>query len=426
MIIQNFTKLGDTKNKQRALDILETGLFAAMPEQKLTKILKKNQIKIGKKSIRLSGYENIYLVAFGKAADSMAKAANSLSKIKSGIIVMPKGSTPYIRNKKFQIFKSSHPIPNKTSVRAAKSVLQFLKKRKKNEFVIFLVSGGASALLALPNGITLKQKIKVTKLLLKSGATIQEINCIRKHLSKIKGGKLIEGMNCSGVSLVMSDVMGDDLSSIASGTTYYDKTTFRDAFNIIKKYNLAKKLPKSVIKILKSGSLGKIPETPKKQKIKNYIISSNSDCLEAMAKKSKKLGLSCKTKHISGNVKDASKKLVRLAPKKIKSCVIFGGETTVHVIGNGVGGRNQELVLRILQKLQKKNQTMVIASLGTDGIDGNSKYAGALSENISANPKEIKSILQNNNSESFFKKYGGLIKTGNTKTNLMDIGLLLN
>ena len=145
-----------------------------------------------------------------------------------------------------------------------------------------------------------------------------------------------------------------------------------------------------------------------------------------MAKKSKKLGLSCKTKHISGNVKDASKKLVRLAPKKIKSCVIFGGETTVHVIGNGVGGRNQELVLRILQKLQKKNQTMVIASLGTDGIDGNSKYAGALSENISANPKEIKSILQNNNSESFFKKYGGLIKTGNTKTNLMDIGLLLN
>jgi len=264
MIIQNFTKLADTKNKQRALDILETGLFAAMPEQKLTKILKKNQIKIGKKSIRLSGYENIYLVAFGKAADSMAKAANSLSKIKSGIIVMPKGSTPCIRNKKFQIFKSNHPIPNKTSVRAAKSVLQFLKKRKKNEFVIFLVSGGASALLALPNGITLQQKIKVTKLLLKSGATIQEINCIRKHLSKIKGGKLIEAMNCSGVSLVMSDVMGDDLSSIASGITFYDKTTFSDALNIIKKYNLTKKLPKPVIKILKSGSLGKIPETPKK------------------------------------------------------------------------------------------------------------------------------------------------------------------
>jgi hydroxypyruvate reductase len=426
MIIQNFTKLASTKKKRNALEILEAGLYAAMPKQNLKKIVKKNQIKIGNKPIPISQYENIYLIAFGKAADSMAKTVNSIINIKKGIIVMPKGSESVIKNKKFQIFKSSHPLPNNTSVQVAKTILQFLKKRKKNEFVIFLVSGGASALLALPNGITLKQKIKVTKLLLKSGATIQEINCIRKHLSKIKGGKLIEGMNCSGVSLVMSDVMGDDLSSIASGTTYYDKTTFRDAFNIIKKYNLAKKLPKPVIKILKSGSLGKIPETPKKQKIKNYIISSNSDCLEAMAKKSKKLGLSCKTKHISGNVKDASKKLVRLAPKKIKSCVIFGGETTVHVIGNGVGGRNQELVLRILQKLQKKNQTMVIASLGTDGIDGNSKYAGALSENISANPKEIKSILQNNNSESFFKKYGGLIKTGTTKTNLMDIGLLLN
>jgi len=426
MIIQNFTKLASTKKKRNALEILEAGLYAAMPKQNLKKIVKKNQIKIGKKSIRLSDYENIYLVAFGKAADSMAKTVNSIINIKKGIIVMPKGSESVIKNKKFQIFKSSHPLPNNTSVHAAKTILQFLQKRKKNDYVIFLVSGGSSALLALPDRITLKQKIKVTNQLLKSGATIQELNCVRKHLSKIKGGKLIEAMNCSGVSLVMSDVMGDDLSSIASGTTYYDKTTFRNALNITKKYNLAKKLPKPVIKILKSGSLGKIPETPKKQKIKNYIISSNSDCLEAMAKKSKKLGLSCKTKHISGNVKDASKKLARLAPKKIKSCVIFGGETTVHVTGNGVGGRNQELVLRILQKLQKKNQTIVIASLGTDGIDGNSKYAGALSENISANPKEIKLILQNNNSESFFKKYGGLIKTGNTKTNLMDIGLLLN
>ena len=173
------------------------------------------KIKIDGKKINLSKYANIYSVAFGKAGDSMTRSLNSIISIKSGIIVIPKGSKAKIKGKKFQIFNSSHPKPDKTSVKAAKEVMKFVENKKNNELIIFLVSGGGSSLLTMPDGITLNDKIHVTELLLKSGATIQEFNCIRKHLSKIKGGKLVENMNCDGISLIMSDVENDDASSIA-------------------------------------------------------------------------------------------------------------------------------------------------------------------------------------------------------------------
>ncbi|MEE9241579.1 MAG: glycerate-2-kinase family protein, partial [Nitrosopumilaceae archaeon] len=197
--------------------ILEAGLDAAKPKISIEKFVK------GK--IKLKQYQNVYLVAFGKAADSMTKAVDSITKIKGGIIVMPKGSRSLVTSKKFQIFKAGHPLPDQISIRAAKTALQFVESRSKNDFIIFLVSGGSSALMIFPNGINLNEKISLTKQLLKSGATIQEINCIRKHLSKVKGGRLVQNMKCGAIALVMSDVLGDDLSSIASGMTYYDKTT---------------------------------------------------------------------------------------------------------------------------------------------------------------------------------------------------------
>lgn len=425
MIIQNYSDLAKDRGKINALKILTAGLESAMPQKQLQKIINSKQIRCGKKIINLTDYDSIYLVAFGKAADSMANAVSAIINIKKGIVVIPKDLIPEIKNHRFQIFQAGHPTPDKTSVRAARSILKFLQQRNKDELVIFLVSGGSSALLALPDGITLNDKIRVTKELLVSGATIQELNCVRKHLSKIKGGRLIEGMKCDAVSLVISDVMGDDLSSIASGTTYFDKTKFADALKILKKYRLENKIPKSVIQRLRLGASDKIPETPKKSKILHHIVLTNNDCLQAMQKKSKQLGVSFKTISISGDITKATSKLVSLIPKKKNSCIIFGGETTVKVKGDGKGGRNQELVLRILEKTQKTKQDVTIASLGTDGIDGNTKYAGAITKNILINQKEIKSYLTTNDSNSFFKKYGGLIKTGYTHTNLMDVGLIL-
>jgi len=425
MIIQNYSALKRDGNFSKVLQILTVGLDSAMPQKELGKILNSKQIRIGRKLIKLKNYDSIYLVAFGKAANSMAKAVSSCVKIKKGIIVVPKGTKSIIKNKKFKTFKAGHPTPDKTSVNAAKSILKFLTQRNKGELVIFLVSGGTSSLLAVPDGITLNDKIKVTKQLLVSGATIQEMNCVRKHLSQIKGGRLVQGIQCEAVSLIMSDVLGDDLSSIASGTTYYDNTKFVSALKVIKKYRLQNKIPKSVFDRLKLGTSGKIPETPKKSKIPHQIILTNNDCLKSMKNKSKQLGISSKTLIISGDVAKSASKLVLNLSKKKNSCIIFGGETTVNVTGNGKGGRNQELVLRILEKTQKTKQDVIIASLGTDGIDGNTKYAGAITKNITIKQKEIESYLNKNNSCSFFKKYGGLIKTGYTHTNLMDIGLIL-
>ena len=425
MIIQNYPSLSKDSSTTKALKILMAGLESAIPQKQIKKIVSTRQITFDKKTFPLKNYDSIYLVALGKAADSMAKTVSSIIKIKKGFIVIPKGIKPIINNRKFQIFKAGHPVPDKISVHAAKHILKFLSQRNERELVIFLISGGTSSLLALPNGITLNEKIKLTKELLLSGASIQELNCVRKHLSKIKGGRLVKDIRCDAVSLVMSDVLGDDLSSIASGTTYYDSSTFARALKIIKKYRLQRKIPQSALRQLKLGACGKIPETPKKTKIPHHIFLTNRDCIYGMEQKSKQLGLSFRTIGISGNITQVTAKLLSLLPRKKSSCVIFGGEPTVKVKGRGKGGRNQELVLRLLEKTQKLNNEIIIASIGTDGIDGNTKYAGAIVKNSLKKQNEIVSYLSKNDSNSFFKKYGSLIKTGHTHTNLMDIGIIL-
>ncbi len=424
MIIQNFNELATTDKKKDCLEILEAGLEAANPENIIPKYVTPNEIKIGGKSINIGKYSNIYSVAFGKAGDSMTRALNAIVPIKSGIVVIPKGSKSRIKGKKFQIFNSRHPKPDQTSVKAAKEVMKFLQNKRSDELVIFLVSGGGSSLLAMPDNITLDDKIYVTNLLLKSGATIQEFNCIRKHLSKIKGGRLVENMKCHGLSLVMSDVEGDDLSSIASGTTYMDDTTFADALDIIEKYKLKRKMPLEVLQILEKGKNEEI-EIPKKIKIENFIIANNSDCLKAMQEKAQKIGYKVSTMQIFGDIKVAVIKILENISENQKTCLIFGGETTVRVLGKGMGGRNQELVLRILKNTQKLKK-IVIASIGTDGIDGNSVFAGAITENTRINSVVMKEFLVNSDSGRFFQKQKGNIVTDFTHTNLMDIGVVLS
>ena len=222
----------------------------------------------------------------------------------------------------------------------------------------------------------------------------------------------------------MSDVEGDDLSSIASGTTYMDDTTFADALNIIEKYKLKRKIPLEVLQTLEKGLQKEVTETPKKTKIENYVIANNSDCLNVMQETAKKIGYSVTTMQIFGDIKDAVTKILENISENQKTCLIFGGETTVRVLGKGTGGRNQELVLRILKNTQKLKK-IIIASMGTDGIDGNSVFAGAITENIRIDSSVMKEFLKNSDSGRFFQKQKASIVTDFTHTNLMDIGVIL-
>lgn len=424
MIIQNFGDLASNDKKKDCLDILDAGLQAANPKNILSKFVTPTEIKIGKKSIKFSDYSSVYSVAFGKAGDSMTQALNAIFPVKNGIIVIPKGSKSVVKGKKFQIFNPPHPKPDQTSVKAAKEVMKFVQNRKSDELVIFLVSGGASSLLALPDQITLDDKIHVTYLMLKSGATIQEFNCVRKHLSKIKGGKLVQNMKCSGVGLIMSDVEGDDMSAIASGTTYMDDTTYNDALEIIDRYKLKQKMPPEVMQLLQKGA-GSKEEPPKKPKIDNTVIANNESCLIQMEKTAEKKGYDVSTMQVFGDIKNAVTEILEKIPTKQKQCLIFGGEPTVKVLGKGTGGRNQEIVLRLLKNTQKEKK-LVIASMGTDGIDGNSVFAGAITENVKIDLLTMKEFLKNSDSARFFQKQKANIITNFTHTNLMDIGVILS
>ena len=425
MMIKNFSSLANTKVKKSVLQILEVGLITAQPKNFLRKFIKSNSIILGKNRIVLSNYGKIFVVAYGKAGSSMAKYVSDKINVSKGIVVIPKHTKTSFNGKKFRVFYSGHPLPNMESVRAGRAVQKFVNNCSKDDFILFLVSGGGSSLLALPDKITLAEKKYVTKLLLKSGATIDEFNCVRKHLSRIKGGRLVQGLNCDSCALIMSDVVSNDLSVISSGCTYNDNTTFSDALNIATKYSLEKKFPKKVMAHLKHGLNTRIIRS-NQLRIKNKIIATNYDCLNAMILKSRSLGFTTKVySPIEDDVTVSAKKIVEMIPKKKNSCIIFGGEPTVQVSGNGKGGRNQELVLQILKLTRNSADNLLISSISTDGIDGNTVCSGALIENNLSNIEKISYYLMNNDSYSFFKKYGGLVKTGPTRTNLMDVGLII-
>ncbi|MGH2613107.1 MAG: DUF4147 domain-containing protein [Rhabdochlamydiaceae bacterium] len=334
MIIKNFKQIATTANKKLALSIVERGISGALPNFSLEKIVHQNFLQVGRKKISLEGYGHIYTIAIGKSADLMTSVVDSLTRVHGGMIVMPDTTRSMVWKKKFAVVRSSHPVPTVKSIIAAKKITKFLKSLEATDYVIFLISGGASSLVSLPDGVSLKDKQLVTRLLLRSGANIREINCVRKHLSKVKGGRLVEFLGCNAVSLVMSDVVGDDLSVIASGITYCDKSTFCYAKKILIKYHLKKMIPKPVWARIILGTKGIIPETPKKPKIQNYIIHTNRNCVDLMKTRAQKLGFATKAIYsIEGNVDDAASEISRHVQNSQNYCLVFGGETTVTVKG---------------------------------------------------------------------------------------------
>ena len=422
-MIKKPSKLTLNAHFQAVLSILDEGLESSRPSIHLKKYILKNQIQFSTSKIDLKNFDQKFLVAIGKSAGTMAEYASKKINFNKGLVVVPKGVKPNLK-KSIEIMTAGHPIPNYNSLKAGKNLISFLSKTTKNDFVLFLISGGGSTLSVLPNSISLRDKILVNQILIRSGLNINEIACIRKHLSLIKGGRLIQNMNCTGISFLVSDVIGDDIGSISSGMTYCDKSTFSDSINIIKKFSIRQKLPKSVLHILKSGLKGEIPETPKKPLIKNIIILNNIACLSKMKIKSQILGFSVHViPNITGNLDQVTKMIASVAIHSKNNCIVFGGEPTVTVSGNGKGGRNQELVLRLYEKLKHTKYNFTIASIGTDGIDGNTKFAGSIFS--TEYDYDGKSYLKNNNSSSFFKKFGGLIETGITQNNVNDIGVII-
>lgn len=431
------------------IKIFEAGVEAVDPYQIIIKSLHldNNKLRVNNHDIfyevDLSKFSKIFVVGVGKAACKMCLGVEDVLKDKmtKGIAVTKYGHTENLRY--CRLFEAGHPLPDGNGVLAAKEIYKLLEEADAETLVINLISGGGSALLPMPlksdsHELFLEDKQIVTKALLRAGANIHEINTVRKHLSMLKGGKFLRILQpAKSLNLILSDVIGDNLDTIASGLTYFDHSTFEDAIKVIIKYNLDTNIPESVMEVLKDGVNHKIPETLKYEEFKlydtkNIVIGSNLHALGGAQKEAKYLGYETEilTDSIFGEAREAAKFILSmgrfLKKNSLKKCLLFGGETTVTVKGGGMGGRNQEMVLSFLSELNKNDEGIYFLSAGTDGNDGPTDAAGAYcyySEEISKD--EIFKHLGNNDSYNFFKRYGGLIKTGYTNTNVCDIQVLI-
>ena len=397
----------------------------------------------------------LFVVGFGKASVPMAKALTDGvgGIISGGIIIAPYGQqTRPDEIDKIKICEARHPLPDENGWKATAGILNLLKDLDDRTLVVCLISGGGSALLVSPcSGITLEEKQKTTDLLLRSGANINELNSVRKHLSDVKGGRLaMKAYPAYMTSLILSDVIGNNLDVIASGPTSPDSTTYADALGVIKKYGLEEKTPARVMDILSKGSQGVIAETPKEgnavfERVNNVIVGSNKSAIEAAMEAAARLGFDAAvlSAEVQGEARDAGRWLAKKAIEIIKRrkgeagrgsekrpvCLISGGETTVTVAGSGRGGRNTELALAFAEEIEGRDG-ITFLSAGTDGADGPTDAAGAFADGqtiarAKATGADPGQYLQNNDSYNFFKHIDGLFMTGLTGTNVMDIQITL-
>ncbi|MCK5030322.1 MAG: DUF4147 domain-containing protein [Thermoplasmatales archaeon] len=419
------------------LDILTFALDSVNPYEVVKSRFYEKKINIGEKTVDPSDFENIYVVGFGKASVGMAQAVCDSIDVKKGVIITNDPNNK-VRNECVDTFVGSHPIPDQNSIGGTDKILDIIKMCGNEDLLIVLTSGGGSALLCKPR-VSLKDLQQTTDLLLRSGADINEINTIRKHLSFVKGGQLAKFAKCMTVSFIISDIVGDPIEFIASGPTYPDSTTYDDAKMIFKKYDLWQKLPSGVTNIIDDGVQGILAETPKKgdhvfDNLSNIIVANNEIACKAAEDKARKLGYTTKllTTSLTGEAREIGVYLVYKAKNYSKESgkyvFISGGETTVTIKGNGKGGRNQEMVLGSVECMA--DTEIVFASFATDGIDGKSDAAGAVADGFSlieARKKDLdpSGFLKENNSYNFFKRLDDLFMTGPTGTNVMDIQVIV-
>jgi hydroxypyruvate reductase len=450
MILESFSL---EELKRRAKAIFLKALSAVDP----SKILK-DRIRIegdrllikteggSEKLFDLGRAHQIFLVGAGKASNSMAQAVEEIfgDRITAGVITTKYGHQLPLQ--KTEIIEAGHPLPDRKGYEGAKKIQRLLKESGPDDLVIFLLSGGGSALLPYPaDRIDLKEKQEVTQLLLDCGADIREINTIRKHISRIKGGWLAKWAYPSTVvGLILSDVVGDQLDVIGSGPTVPDPSTFEQAWEILRKYDLLSEMAPSIRKYLQLGKQGKVEETPKPQdvtfeRVYNTLIGSNILALQAAAKEAASLGFNTLilSSSIEGETREAARFHTAVAKEVMSSgnpiprpaCILSGGETTVTIRGKGLGGRNQEFVLASALEISGTGK-IVLLSGGTDGTDGPTDATGAIADDTTvqrgkSSGMDPKAFLDNNNAYPFFEKLGDLLVTGPTYTNVMDVRVIL-
>lgn len=438
------------KSREILIELIESVIESANPFSAIRRYVRveKGWLKIGGHEFNLGKIGDIVVVGGGKASVAMAEALEEIlgDRITRGVVNVPKDTAPGHCTRRIELTEAGHPFPTEAGVKGAKRMLEAVGNLSPRDLVISLISGGGSALIPLPTkGITLDEIQKTTQLLLKSGATIREINAVRKHLSRIKGGQLARAAYpASVIGLLISDVVGDSPSTIASGPTSPDPTTFSDALAVLGRYGLLGEVPRKVLSHLKKGVEGKIPETPKLgeecfRNVKNVIVASNSGAIEAARRVGKVHGLnvSVLTTSMQGEAREAGAWLASIArgvieagrPVPKPALLLSGGETTVTVRGKGIGGRNQELVLGAAMSISGL-ENVTIASFSTDGVDGPTDAAGAVVDGFTLKKAESlkldpTSYLERNDSHRFFKKLGGIIVTRPTGTNVMDIATLI-
>lgn len=416
----------------------------------------------GTSCLDLSGFDRIFVTGMGKAAAAMARGLESVlgPRLSGGILAVKEGPAAESASRgaggpaRLRFVEAGHPLPDARSEAAGRALLGLGASLgtvlAERDLVIVLVSGGGSALLCAPaEGLSLADKLSATRLLLASGATIDEMNCVRKHLSAVKGGRLAAALAPAAIlSLVLSDVVGDGLDVIASGPTVPDPTTFADALAIVRRRGLASRLPGAVLRRLEDGAAGRLEETPKPgspafSRATASLVGANRLALAAAADEARQLGYNCLvlSSRVTGEAREAAlvylgigKDIVASAfPLARPACILAGGETTVTLRGRGRGGRNQEMALAFLVALgasPRDGEGLSFLSAGTDGIDGPTDAAGALVDlglyrRALAAGLDPAGALGDNDSYGFFSAAGGLVKTGPTGTNVCDLQVLL-
>jgi glycerate 2-kinase len=416
-----------------ALAIFRAALKAAGPAGAVARALEAG---------RYDRYRRIFVIGAGKAGATMAQAAERAlgRRIEAGLINTKYGHLARLR--RIELNECGHPVPDEPGVEGARRIAAMAESAGPDDLVICLVSGGASALLPLPaEPVTLAEKQETTRLLLASGANIHEINAVRKHISRIKGGQLARLAAPAAVeSLLLSDVIGDDLDVIGSGPTAPDASTFARALEILDKYAIRGKVPAAVRQRLEAGAAGEVPETPKPgdevfRRVRNRVIGSNRLAVDAAAAHARALGY--RTLVLSTFIEGETREIARMhaaiareivhsgRPVKPPACIVTGGETTVTLRGDGKGGRNQEFVLAAAIDIAGLDGVAVL-SAGTDGTDGPTDAAGAIADGrtLERNPCAAQ-FLANNDAYRYFEPLGGLVVTGPTGTNVMDVRIVL-
>jgi glycerate 2-kinase len=426
-----------------AEQIFIAGIDSVLPERLISKEMsvKDNCLVIGHLSFFFSEIENIYVIGAGKASALMGAEVEKIlgNRITEGHIIVKYGYS--CKLKYIRVTEAGHPVPDSHGFKATEDILKISAKAKNNDLIICLLSGGGSALLTdFPEGASPEEMIIVNDQLVNSGASISEINAVRKHMSLVKGGQLARTIfPATLVSLILSDVPSDPLDVIASGPTTPDPTTFNQALDVLENYNKISSVPGNILKYLKEGANGNRAETPKPgdmvfEKTHNILIGTNSLALEAAKLKALEFNINAVIidNRLQGDVFTVAEYLVETSIKfkedktEVKPvCLLFGGETTVKMTGNGLGGRNQHLAL-LCATLLHNNPGITILSAGTDGSDGPTNAAGAVVDSKTLHDAFSKNIdpakyLAQFDSFHFFKKAGGHIITGPTMTNVMDI-----